>query len=62
MTKLETGDKGQRYEVRAKNKSDGTERVIGWAENPDNLVKAVKLHPVYNIPNVIDRREIQDGD
>ena len=60
MTGLKTGEEGQRYEIRAKSK-DGAEVVIGWAENPDNLVKGVKLHPTFNIPVVIDRKEKQDA-
>lgn len=48
-------DKGQRYEVRYKD-DEGIERVMGWADESENLVKAIELHPSYHSPRVIDRQ------
>ena len=53
-----TGDKGQRYEVRAK-ESDGNAFVVGWTEKADGgaLVKCIDLHPVFHSPRLVDRQE-----
>jgi len=53
---FKTGDKGQRYEVRAIN-ATGKEIVIGWADDPKNLVESVILHPSQHSPKIIDRQE-----
>lgn len=52
----EVGDRGQRYEVRYLDE-DNEERVMGWSESyPHNYVAAVKAHPSWHSPRVIDRR------
>lgn len=55
MTGLKVGDKGQRYEVRCKD-SLGHEIIVGWADDPKNLVEAIKLHPSNHSHRVIDRQ------
>ena len=58
MSKVETGDKGQRYEVSCLEPS-GKKITIGWAdtqEGVDNLVLGVNLHPSMHSPKVIDRK------
>lgn len=50
------GDRGQRYEVRYL-VDDGSEHVFGWSESyPQGYVDAIKAHPVWHSPRVIDRR------
>lgn len=53
----ETGDQGQRYEVRYAD-GDGKERVMGWTEAADggSLVRSINKHPVWHSPRIIDRR------
>ena len=56
---FKVGDKGQRYEVRAKNKVNQETFVVGWVETSegvDNLKKAIELHPSFYSPTVIDRQ------
>ena len=54
---LNTGDKGQRYEVRFTD-GDGKRRTFGWTNEADGgaLVRSIKLHPVWHSPVVIDRK------
>ena len=52
---FKVADKGQRYEVRYID-GEGIERVMGWADEPKNLVDAIKLHPSFHSPRVIDRQ------
>lgn len=52
------GDKGQRYHVRAHSADGGT---LGIGYSPDlpgaeRMAAAMRLHPTYNRPEVIDRR------
>lgn len=56
---FKTDDKGQRYEVRAKDEA-GKQVIIGWADDPKNLVESVKLHPSLSDPDVIDRQEAKE--
>ena len=61
MTGFNVGDKGQRYEVQAKNEV-GNIVIIGWGETDEqtaNLVKGVKLHPCFHSPKVIDRKALK---
>ena len=55
--RIKTGDRGQRYEIRYTDKDDGKEKVIGWSDDPDNLVECINLHPSMEDPKVIDRLE-----
>ena len=59
MTNFKIGDRGKRYEVRYID-TKGNEKVMGWAEDPENLVKVIKLHPTYHSPKVIDRQKGKD--
>lgn len=54
---FKTGDKGQRYEVRAVG-MQGVEFVVGWTEHADGggLVRTVEKHPVWELSRIIDRR------
>lgn len=54
--KRNAGDEGQRFEVRALD-GGGEEFVVGWTNRADgsDLVRVVKLHPVWHSPRVIDR-------
>ena len=52
---FKVGDKGQRYEVRYKD-SEGAEKVMGFADDPELLVEAIELHPSMHSPKVIDRQ------
>lgn len=51
-----TGDRGQRYEVRAKDFS-GREFVVGWTNVRDGgeVVKVVNDHPSWHSHAVVDR-------
>jgi len=53
--KVNTGDYGQRYEVRCKDEQ-GQEMTVGWANDPKCLLQAVELHPSYSDGYVIDRK------
>jgi hypothetical protein len=50
-----TGYRGQRYEVRFED-SDGSIHVMGWTneESGGMLVEAIKAHPTWKNPKVID--------
>lgn len=54
---FKTGDKGQRYEVRAVG-MQGTEFVVGWTEHSDGggLAKTVERHPVWTLSRIVDRQ------
>jgi len=59
MTGFKIGDKGQRYEMRYKNKN-GIEKVMGWVETQkgvDDFFKCINLHPAFHSPRVIDRQK-----
>lgn len=56
---LETGDKGQRYEVRCKNKC-GEHVIVGWSETLEgakSFAKGVRLHLCMHSPRILDRQE-----
>jgi hypothetical protein len=55
--KVAIGDKGQRYEVRAQDKAESQEFVVGWTEekNGGGLVEMVNRHPSWHSPRVVDR-------
>jgi hypothetical protein len=60
---METGDKGQRYEVRAKD-ANNKEIIIGWAESLDaaeSFCNAIKKHPTMHSPKIIDRTQNTNG-
>lgn len=64
MTELETGDKGQRYEVRAITKT-GEHIFVGWAETMNGaeyLAEGIRLHPCFYRPKILDRQEQSDGE
>jgi len=56
---FKTGNKGQRYEVRCKD-AFGKERIVGWADDPKNLVESVELHPSFHSPEIIDRKKVSN--
>lgn len=60
MTGFKVGDKRQRYEVRYTD-AKGVQRVMGWADDPKNLVEAIELHPSFHSPKVIDRQAKKEG-
>lgn len=51
-----TGDKGQRFEVRAVD-ANGKEFVIGWCNDPEATIylKMVDVHPSWHAPKIVDR-------
>ncbi len=51
---VQTGDKGQRYEIRAMDGA-GEEFTIGWSNSPDAFIRTVELHPAWHDRRVIDR-------
>lgn len=56
---LETGDKGQRYEVICLDERD-RQKTVGWADTQkgaDSLVLGVNLHPSMHSPDIIDRQK-----
>lgn len=57
--KHKVGDKGQRYEVRAKDR-EGKEFIIGWCgtlEGAERFAEGVKFHPSWHDPKIIDRED-----
>lgn len=61
--RFNVGDKGQRYEVRYKDR-DGVEHVFGWTDAADGgvLVKSINLNPSMAFPRVVDRRDPTPAD
>lgn len=57
MTRHETGDRGQRYEIWCKD-ADGRDLQIGWSENPESFRDAVEKHPSWRDHRAVDRRSI----
>ena len=57
------GYRGQRYEVRATVIDTKKEIVIGWTNETGggSLVEAVKKHPGWKCPRVIDLKPSNDG-
>jgi len=59
---LQGGDHGQRYEVRYRD-GKGTERVFGWAGKPEGarlMVDAIRKHPVWYWPRIVDRHQSKE--
>lgn len=48
------GDKGRRYEIRAKDE-DGNEFVVGWSDSATAFTDGINLHPSWHSRRVIDR-------
>lgn len=46
----------KRYEVQYTD-GEGIQRVMGWADDPKNLIEAVELHPSFHSPKIIDRQK-----
>ena len=62
MTGFNVGDKGQRYEVRAKT-DVGKTMIVGWTEikeDADSMAKGIELHPCLHSPKVIDRQAMKE--
>ena len=60
---LQGGDLGQRYEVRYRD-GEGTERICGWTgtlEGAQLMVDAIRKHPVWHWPRIVDRQQPQAG-
>lgn len=58
MTGMETGDRGQRFEVRYKDGED-VEHIVGWTDSEsdaEDMKKGIALHPVFHSPRFIDRK------
>jgi len=62
-SQLKAGDQGQRYEVRYRD-GKGIESVFGWAGTPEGaqvMVDAIRKHPVWYWPRVVDRQSAKDA-
>lgn len=60
---IDTGDRGQRYEVRYTLRETGEEKVFGWTNNASGgfLVKSIEANPSMKNPQVIDRTKTPDA-
>lgn len=56
MSNHQTGDRGQRYEIRCDEDDSGPEMVIGWSNDPEAFEATVRLHPCWCNRKVIDRQ------
>ncbi len=58
---FKVGDKGQRYEIIA-HKQNGDKFTVGWSESlmgANNIYTAIKLHPTFHSPKIVDRKNIK---
>lgn len=58
MSHFQTGDKGQRYEVRYIEVTTGREKVFGWTTEADGgaMMEAIKKWPAARGGFVVDRQ------
>lgn len=59
MTRIPTGDRGQRYEVSATGYPKEEESVIGWSdtlEGADQLAAAIRTAPGCTSTTILDRQ------
>lgn len=59
MSMVGVGDRGQRYQVTFFNPATFRRQVLGWCETiegADSLAAGIKSHPVWELPEIEDRK------